>query len=199
MKSPFFQIASASILIGMVYALTGCAGYQLGSTKPKIYSGIEKLHVPPFKNGTLEPRLSSLATNAVLKQLQMDGTYQISSRGNCDAVLVGRIRDVRKTQLRAVRLDTLRSRELSVTIYIDWHLEDPNSGEKLGLSPAIKDDGVKSATKSNGELLYARQGVVRGTTLQVVSGNFQVDERNALSLAAQDAATKLVSQLSNGW
>ncbi len=200
MKTPFFQITTTTVLMGMVYALSGCAGYQLGSTKPEIYSGVEKLHIPPFTNGTLEPRLSSLVTNAVLKKVQVDGTYRVSNRKNCDAVLVGRIKNVQKRQLRAVRFDTLRSQELSVTIFIEWHLEDPNTGQKLGVSvPEGNGDSKKIQRKANGEVIRGRHGVVSGTTIQFVDGNFQVSERNAISLAAIDAATKLVSQLADGW
>lgn len=186
--------------MGMVYALSGCAGYQLGSIKPEMYSGVERLHIPPFTNATLEPRLSSLVTNSVLKQIQVDGTYQVSNRKNCDAVLVGRIRNVQKRQLRAVRFDTLRSQELSVTIYIEWHLEDPNTGRKIGITePEGNGNSKKIQRKAAGEIIAARQGIVTGTTIQFVDGNFQISERNALSLAALDAATKLVSQLADGW
>lgn len=186
--------------MGMVYALSGCAEYQLGSIKPEIYSGVERIHIPPFTNGTLEPRLSSLVTNAVLKQIHVDGTYQVSSRKNCDAVLVGRIRDVQKRQLRAVRFDTLRSQELSVTIYIEWHLEEPNTGNRLGDSQPEEDGNSKKIQKkANGEVIRARHGVVTGTTIQFVAKDFQISERSALSLAASDAALKLVSQLADGW
>ena len=77
MKS-FFQILITTTLGG--FLLSGCAGYQLGDAKPSPYAEIEKIHVPPFKNLTLEPRLSSLVTNAVLQELQSDGTYQVATR-----------------------------------------------------------------------------------------------------------------------
>lgn len=200
MKIPFFRIATTSIVLGMVYALSGCAGYQLGSIKPEIYSGVERLHIPTFSNDTLEPRLSSLVTNAVLKKIHVDGSYRVVSRKNCDAVLVGRIKDVRKRQLRAVRNDTLRSQELSVTIYIEWHLEDPNTGKKLSFSvPEGDENSKKIQRKADGEVIRGRHGLVTGTTIQFVDGSFQVGERNALSVAAIDAASKLVSQLADGW
>ena len=84
MKSRIFSLFPLA-LAGLFFS--GCAGYQLGELKPGTYLGIEKIHVPPFKNLTLEPRLSSLVTNAVLTELQADGTYQAATRENCDAVL----------------------------------------------------------------------------------------------------------------
>jgi hypothetical protein len=189
--------------------LSGCAGYQLGEVKPGTYKGIEKIHVPPFKNLTLEPRLSSLVTNAVLIELQGDGTYQVATRENCDAVLVGTIREIRKRQLRAVRTDTLRSRELSLFLYVDFHLEDPKTGHRIGErgddenGDGTYDDVIEEAPadgKMGEEVVYgARQGLVIGETIQFVDASYQVGERSALAVVSENVADKLVSQLANGW
>lgn len=189
--------------------LSGCAGYQLGEVKPGTYKGIEKIHVPPFKNLTLEPRLSSLVTNAVLIELQGDGTYQVANRENCDAVLVGTIREIRKRQLRAVRTDTLRSRELSLFLYVDFHLEDPKTGHRIGErgddenGDGTYDDVIEEAPadgKMSEEVVYgARQGLVIGETIQFVDASYQVGERSALAVVSENVADKLVSQLANGW
>ena len=189
--------------------LSGCAGYQLGSVKPASYAGIDKLHVPPFKNLTLEPRMASLVTNAVLQELQADGTYKVATRADCDAVLVGEIRKIQKQQLRAVRNDSLKSRELSVYLFVDFHLEDPNTGARIG-EKRLREAGDHSPreeekleldNKNAGDdaLVSSYQGTVVGETIQFVDDNYQVGERSAISVAAEDLADKLVSQLANGW
>jgi len=198
MKSPTLLLIATGLT---ALLFTGCAGYQLGEVKPGVYKDIEKLHVPPFKNRTLEPRFSSLLTNAVLAELQSDGTYEVSSRANADAVLVGEIRQIEKRQLRAVRTDTLRSRELSLYLIVDFHLEDPRTGARIGERVARGDIEVPSDDKlgTEEEVIGARQGRVVGETIQFVDPSFQVGERNALSFVAEDLADKLVSQLANGW
>lgn len=206
MKFRIFSLFSLA-LTGLF--LSGCAGYQLGEVKPGTYMGIEKIHVPPFKNLTLEPRLSSLVTNAVLTELQADGTYQVATRENCDAVLVGTIREIRKRQLRAVRTDTLRSRELSLYLYVDFHLEDPTTGQRIGKRGDDEngdggDDEIAEEEPVDGkageDVVYgARQGLVIGETIQFVDASYQVGERSALSVVSEDVADKLVSQLANGW
>jgi len=198
MKSPILLVIAAGLTAQL---FTGCAGYQLGEVKPGVYKDIEKLHVPPFKNLTLEPRFSSLLTNAVLAELQSDGTYEVSSRANADAVLVGEIRQIEKRQLRAVRTDTLRSRELSLYLIVDFHLEDPQTGARIGDRVARGDLEVPTDDKAgtDEEIIGARQGRVVGETIQFVDPSFQVGERNALSFVAEDLADKLVSQLANGW
>jgi hypothetical protein len=198
MKSPILLVIAAGLTAQL---FTGCAGYQLGEVKPGVYKDIEKLHVPPFKNLTLEPRFSSLLTNAVLAELQSDGTYEVSSRANADAVLVGEIRQIEKRQLRAVRTDTLRSSELSLYLIVDFHLEDPQTGARIGDRVARGDIEVPTDDKvgSEEEIIGTRQGRVVGETIQFVDPSFQVGERNALSFVAEDLADKLVSQLANGW
>ncbi len=190
----------SSLFLATVAAvmLSGCAGYELGDVKPSVYAGINNLHVPIFKNDTLEPRLSSLVTNAVTKEIQADGTYRISNRRNSDAVLVGKITQIRKTQLRAARTDTLESQELRMQLYVEFHLEDPNTGEIIR-STIPEAEGSKDKRVENDPAILAPQGRVIGTTIQFVDPSFQVGERNALSVAAQDAASKLVGQLANGW
>lgn len=177
----------------------GCAGYQLGEVKPSALAGIDRLHVPPFKNSTLEPRLSSLVTNAVLKELQADGTYEISNRRNCDAVLVGEIVKINKSQLRAVRNDTLQSQELSVYLYIEYHLEDPSTGQRIDSTATTSKFGRDDKAGGNEGVYLSRQGAVTGRAIQFVDPSFQVGERNAFSVAAQDAAAALVAQIADGW
>ena len=186
-------------LAGAVAILSGCAGYQLGEVKPSALAGIDRLHVPPFKNSTLEPRLSSLVTNAVLKEIQADGTYEVANRQSCDAVLVGEIVKINKSQLRSVRNDTLQSQELSVYLYIEYHLEDPATGERIVSTATESKYGSSDDKAAEGDVYLSRQGAVVGRTIQFVGRSFQVGERSAFSVAAQDAASKLVSQIADGW
>jgi hypothetical protein len=191
-----FSALAIFLLIGLF--TSGCQ-YQLGDVKGSSYAGINNIHVPIFKNHTLEPRLSSLVTNAVLKEIQADSTYTVTKRSSCDAVLVGNIREVKKRQLRSVPNDTLESQELILFLYIDFHLEDPNTGRRIE-STAVEGDSYGKSKQTDGEeVITARQGRVIGETIQFLDPSYQVGERNALSFAAQDLATKLVSQLANCW
>lgn len=191
----FFMVGAAAL------HLSGCAGYQIGSVKPAAYSSINSLFIPPFVNRTLEPRLSSLVTNAVLKEVQADGTYKVATRNNADAVLVGRIMKIDKRQLRAVRTDTLQSRELKLFIVVDFYLEDPDTGNRIySTAKALKlRDSDDSDEAFDEDLIGVREGRVIGETIQFVAESYQVGERSAISVAAEDLADKLVSQLANGW
>jgi len=174
----------------------GCAGYHLGSVKPSVYADIHKIHVPTFSNNTLEPRAAVLTTNAVIKSLQADGTYQITGKDNADAILRGRITRIERRQLRAARKDTLKTREMLLFMIVEWSLHDPVTGAKLDYRESKNIDDTNREGSTN---LRVRPGRVIGRTQVFLDPNFQLSERNALPLAAEDAAKVLTGQLTEGW
>jgi outer membrane lipopolysaccharide assembly protein LptE/RlpB len=136
---------------------------------------IQSLAVPTFRNLTLEPRSAVLVTNNVVRQFQIDGTYQIKDSQNADAVLRGTIREFTRRQLRSARNNNLRTRELELILYVDYTVEDPASGSVLS------------------------RGTVNGSTSVFLDPNFQLSERQAIDDASRKMAEELVSRLTEGW
>lgn len=176
--------------------LSNCAGYQLGSVKPAAYKEVNRIFIPAFENQTLEPRASAVVTNAVIKRLQADGTFAVSTKESADAVLVGKIKRIERRQLRAARTNTLKTTELNVYIVVEWSLQDPVTGEKIDYAASRNIDDTNRDSSTS---LRNRPGRVIGRTIQFVDPNFQLSERNAIPVAAEDAANILVSQLTEGW
>ncbi|MFM8884832.1 MAG: hypothetical protein ACKOKC_00225, partial [Chthoniobacterales bacterium] len=71
MKTFAITIAFAALALG------GCA-YQLGDARPSMMRGVATISVPVSKNETLEPNVEGLLADTIIKQLQTDGTYQVS-------------------------------------------------------------------------------------------------------------------------
>jgi len=164
------------ILLSTISLLaSGCAGYQLGGVKPNHLANVTKIAVPTFENLTLEPRLGVLVTNAVIKQIQMDGSYQIVSRDEAEAVLEGRVANVDRGQFRAVRNNVLRTSQLLVRLRTDYKLVDPLNGTPI------------------------HRGRALGESYVVLDPNFQLSEQQAMEDAAQRMATTLVSEIAEGW
>ena len=162
------------LLLSALIPLAGCAGYRPGSDKPSKLANITKLAVPTFGNRTLVPQIEVMTTNAVIKRLQTQGTYQIVSRGDADAILVGEIADIQNQQYRAVASNTLRSAEILSRLRLVYYVTDKN-GTKLF-------DGQKI-----------------GTSHQVLDPNFQLTERQILADCAEQLAKDLSSELTEGW
>jgi len=159
----------------LVMCLTSCAGYQLGGAKPQHLSGVTKIAIPAFVNNTLEPRLGSLVTNAVIKQIQSDGSYQVVSRDQAEAVLEGIVADVDRSQFRAVRNNVLRTSQLLVRLRCDYKLVNPADNTVM------------------------HRGRVFGESYIVLDPNFQLSEQQAMEDAAQRLSVTLTSEIAEGW
>lgn len=153
--------------------LAGCAGYHVGPVQPKSMQGVKTIAVPSFKNETLQPRLEVLAADIVIRQIQEDGTYQIASSDKADAVLEGTILTITRTPVRSLRENVLTTTEFSVKVQLKYKV-------------------VK-----NGESQPAR--TVEGVTTFYTGNDPNEGERQAIPLALQNAAVRMVTQLSEGW
>lgn len=168
MKSLFLLLASGCLL------LSGCAGYTLGAHKPVHLRNITKIAVPTFENLTLEPRLASLVTNAVIKQLQNHGSYQIVSKGEAEAVLQGKVANINRTQFRSDLNNVLRSSQIMATLTCLFTITD-TSGKVLHTGTASADSYI------------------------ILEANLQLSETQLFEDAAQRLANNLADQISEGW
>jgi len=164
----------ASLATVFCLALCGCLGYHVGPVKPYYLRDVHTIAVPTFKNRTLVPRIEVLVTDTVIKQLQQDGTFQIVSGDKADATLAGEIFSIIRSPARSVRGNVLATTEFNLALSVKYSL-----------------------TGRFGEQLAASQTV--GNTSFFVGSDVTNDERQALPLATEDLATRLVSQLSEGW
>ena len=166
--------ALASILC--IFLSGGCAGYHIGNIQPKFMEGIHSIAVPAFKNDTLIPRIEVLVSDTFVRQIQQDGTYKIaSSEATADAVMEGVITEVRRRASRDVIGDVQATQEFEMTLVVHYRI-------------------IRRAT---GEVVDERN--VNGTTTFFVSGDVNQDELQAVPIAAEDAAVRMVAEISEGW
>ncbi len=137
--------------------------------------GVHRIAVPIFKNITIAPDIQTLATTTVIKQIQEDGTYEITGVDEADAIVVGTIESVERTKARSLQGNVLASSEFSLRITIEFRIERPNTSQLM-------------AQKS-----------IEGDTNFFVGNDTAVQEREAIPLAVHDAAVQFVSFLSEGW
>jgi hypothetical protein len=157
------------------FVLGGCLGYHVGPVKPYYLRDVHTLAVPTFENKTLIPRIEVLVTDTVIKQLQQDGTFQIARGGDADATLKGEITRIDRLPARSVRGNVLRTSEFNLAMRLKYTLV---ARDETPIAPPAE---------------------VSGTTSFFVSTDITTDERQALPLATEELATRLVTQLSEGW
>ncbi len=157
------------------FTLSGCLGYHIGPVKPYYLRDVHTIAVPTFGNKTLVPRIEVLVTDTVIKQLQQDGTFQIAGSGNGDATLKGEITRIDRVPARGVRGNVLQTTEFNLWMRLRYTL--------------VARDGTTLAPSAEAV----------GTTSFFVGQDVTTDERQALPLATEDLANRLVAQLSEGW
>jgi hypothetical protein len=155
--------------------LSGCLGYHIGPAKPNYLRDVHAIAIPTFENKTLTPRVEVLITDTVIKQFQQDGTYRIVGGDRADATLKGEIFRISRSPARSVVGNVLATSEFNLSIHVKWRLVGPD-GKNLGPT-----------------------GEVVGTTSFFVGTDVTTDERQALPLATEELANRLVTQLSEGW
>jgi ABC-type uncharacterized transport system auxiliary subunit len=160
----------------VLFSLGGCAGYHIGPVQPYYLRSVHSIAVPTFGNRTLVPRIAVLVTDSVIKQFQQDGTYRIAGDDQADAILKADIVRINRAPARSVRGNVLATTEFSLSLRVRYSLVERTSGKVL-----------------------ATPVEVIGTTSFFVGPDITSDERQALPLAAEELATHLVSQLSEGW
>jgi len=157
----------------LLVCLMGCAGYRLGPVNGSV-AGEKSVAVTPFINLTLQPRLTDAVTSAMRKQLQRDGTYQLSPSGSADIVLSGRLTSYQRNEVTLAANDILTVRDFRIVLTAQVTALDRNTGKEL-LNQSVS-----------------------GYTLIRVGSDLSSAERQAMPLLATDLAKNVTALLSEG-
>ncbi len=170
MKYPILILCAA--LCGA--ALTGC-GYHLGEIRPTPMRTIRTLSVPSFKNKTYKPRVEVLLADTLIKTLQEDGTYTIVSGDQADAILDCTLNKLERRSVRSVPNNVLATSEFELQMEITYVVYSRVTG------------------------VVFMQNRVTGRTSFFTNEDLQSAERQALPLAARDAALQITAEIAEGW
>lgn len=161
-----------NVRVGLIACcvLAGCAGYRVGTLLPEKY---KTLSVPMFKNGTNQPNIESLATNAVIEQLNVDRTLQVVDT-DPDLLLECTIVGYTRTAIRYA--EGVRPQEYRLTI---------------GVSATLTDVREKKAVWSNRP--------ISGNYEFQAGADLYSSEAAALPLVMEDLAHDIVEAIVEGW
>jgi outer membrane lipopolysaccharide assembly protein LptE/RlpB len=167
-------------MIRIVAAMVACAlisgcGYKLGEIRPTPMRSVRTLAVPTFKNKTYEPRVEVLLADTLIKTLQEDGTYTIVSDDTADAIMHCTLNRVERRSIRSVQNNVLATAEFGLRLDIAYEVTDRLTGSIL------------------------KKGRVTGTSTFFSNSDLQTTERQAIPIAARNAAVELTVEVAEGW
>jgi hypothetical protein len=158
----------------MLMLLAGCAGYGVGPTNGES-AGEKTVELKIFANQTLEPRLGDAFATALRREIQRDGTYQLSTHGAADIVVSGVLTRYDRRELSFAPKDVL-----TVTDY------------RINVTAKVTARNIDT-----GKVLLDQQEVT-GYTLIRVGSDLTSSERQALPLLADDLAKNVTALLVDG-
>lgn len=144
------------VIVAVVMAagtqLSGCAanpneGWSTRSSHPENYRTVA---VPIFDNRTYERDISRLLTDAVVKEIQQNTPYRVTSPANADTVLRGSIRQVRLREL-SKSVATGLSEEMVMQVTVDFEWIDMRTGKPIVARQGFTGSGVFIASRPQAE------------------------------------------------
>jgi hypothetical protein len=165
----------ASLSLALVFM--SCSGYQVGNMG---HPQIKRVSVGKLENLSNEPRLALIVMDKIKEAIRQDGTYELvnAGEGRADAIIQGKIPQFSYRKVGFSRNDDnekkYRVNNYRVTVKFDYEVVTP---KKLVIQ--------KFTMTGNGDF---SDGV-----------SIEQNRREGLERAAYSMATKVVTQLAEGW
>jgi hypothetical protein len=109
----------SAVFLCAAIALTGCAGYQLGS-RTLYPPDIRTVYVPMFESNSYRRYLGERLTEAVVKEIELKTPYKVVGNPNADSVLSGVIVEDIKRLTVENQFDDARQSELTLGVNVTW-------------------------------------------------------------------------------
>jgi len=164
--------------VPLLMALGACANYKMGNTaKGGGLQDVRVLYVPTAVNETDETAVPGPVTNAILQEIDRDGTFRHARKDESDAILEVTVKKIERSPIQQSVQQYLTTLQYQLTISLEYRVYSMKDKKEV-------------ISKSS----------VGGYTTFFVQGDQTESQRQALPLAAQNAAQNLVAALANrGW
>jgi len=168
----------ALLWLPLCAVLCSCANYKMGSTpKGAGFEDIRILYVPTAVNETDETAVPGPVTNAILQEIDRDGTFRHARKDEADAILEVTVKKIERSPIQQSVEQYLTTLQYQLTLTVEYRVYS-----------------LKDKKEVIGKTL------ISGYTTFFVQGDQTESQRQALPLAAQSAAQNLVTSLaSRGW
>ena len=168
----------ALLCLPLMVLVCSCASYKMGSTpKGGGMEDIRVLYVPTAVNQTDETAVPGPVTNAILQEIDRDGTFRHARKDEADAILEVTVKRIERSPIQQSVEQYLTTLQYQLTITLEYRVYSMRDKKEV-----------------------IGKNAVSGYTTFFVQGDQTESQRQALPLAAQSAAQNLVTSLaSRGW
>jgi len=172
-NSPTAIVLNAAVCTFSILCLSGCLGYNLGSTIPH---DIETIAVPTFKNQTAEPLIEVSTTDATIAQFQFDGSVKVTEEAVADAILEVTLNEYKLYPITYDSKRTTRTQEYRVKVFAS----------------------ITLIRRSTDEVVLDDPQVVGEATFYL-TGDMSSSKRRTLPDLSEDLARHIVDAVTQTW
>lgn len=148
---PEFNRAAGYLLCLAVFCavvLTGGCGYHFSQGGEHIAADIRRVYVDNFTNDTSEAYVENYIRNGFIDQFRRSNRFRITDgKESADAVLTGRIKNIRMTPLASDQFD--KATVTRVWLVVGIQFQDRESGKVLYVNPNLTGDQAYSVDPSD--------------------------------------------------
>ncbi len=173
------------VLIALLMLLPSC-GYRVSGLGGLVPEGAKSIAVPTFVNGTREPSVDIMVTQAVVDEFLADGRLKVTDPERADIVLKGKVVKYEVTALSYTK-DASFVQQYRVRLVVDASLEDPRSRKILW-----QEKGIEAIFISDYPISY-------NTDATVNIRETKISKEAAIKKASQDIAWTLRSRVLEGF
>lgn len=107
------------LLLALLAAISGCAGYQIGAQS--LYPcHIQTVYVPIFESHSFRRNLGERLTEAVMKEIELKTPYKVVGTPSADSILSGKIVTDSKRMLVPTPAGDPRQLEMGFQVLVKW-------------------------------------------------------------------------------
>ncbi len=150
---------------------SGC-GYKPFSA---IREDIKTVHVPTFKNLTYYPNVSATVTDALRREIVLDGTFKLANEESAQAILTGEVKSFKRT----------------ATVYDE---EDNIIGGNLTIEV-----NVRFLSARNKEILWRENFKESESVNYFLAGNLAKTEDEITKWVAEKIARRVLERITEPW
>jgi hypothetical protein len=149
----------------LILATGGCRGWQFGS--PTLHRlDIRSVHVPVFESGSWRRFLGQRLTEAVVKEIELNTPFTVTSADRAQSILSGRIIRERKRVLSETEFDDARTLQYEMAVEVTW---TDRGGVPLMERQVLRlDRDVTFIPESGQSLITAQQEILERFARQIV-------------------------------
>ncbi|NBR69468.1 MAG: hypothetical protein EBT69_04725, partial [Verrucomicrobia bacterium] len=112
-------------LLSLCFLLIGCANYKMGNTpKGAGLTNIRVLYVPTAQNETDETAVPGPVTNAILQEIDRDGTFRHARKDEADAILEVTVKKIERSAIRQSTEQFLTTLQFQLLLTLEYRLYD---------------------------------------------------------------------------